>query len=297
MTKLAGIDLNLLTALDALLGERNVTRAARRLGLSQPAASHALRRLRALLGDELLVRTSDGMAPTPRAVALREAVRTALEAAEVVLQAGPPAFDAATAERTFAVAMVDQAAFLIMPRLMERLRRQAPGIRIDMRPGPVDSLAESVELVVGVFRSQPTGVRDEPLLREGFACVLRKGSAAARRKLTLARYLALDHLLVAPRGLPGSPLDDALARAGQPARRVVLTVPHFLVAPHVIATTDLVWTAPAQLARTFAAQLPLVVREPPLALDTFTLMMRWHQRLDRDAGLTWLRGEFRALVR
>jgi DNA-binding transcriptional LysR family regulator len=153
---------------------------------------------------------------------------------------------------------------------------------------------DDIDLAIGVFRDRPAGVREEPLFHESFACVLRRGSAAARGRFDLKRYLALPHLLVAPRGMPGSPLDDELARAGQ-RRRVVLTVPHFLVAPHVIATTDLVWTAPAGLARAFA-HLPLAVREPPFRAGGFTIAMRWHVRLDRDPGLGWLRGMFRAVA-
>jgi DNA-binding transcriptional LysR family regulator len=288
--RLAGIDLNLLTVLDALLETQSVTRAAKELGRTQPAVSHALRRLRELLGDELLVRTPAGMQPTPRAHELRPAVRAAIEAAEAVLQEAP-AFDPARAERTFTVAMADQASFLLLPPLVERLAREAPGVRIDQRPGPLITLGDEIDLAIGVFRDEPASARQEPLFREEFACVIRRGSAAARGRFDLKRYLALPHLLVAPRGLPGSSLDDALARAGQ-RRRVVLTVPHFLVAPHVIATTDLVWTAPAGLARAFT-HLPLAVREPPFRTDGFTVMMRWHVRLDRDPGVRWLRGLLR----
>jgi DNA-binding transcriptional LysR family regulator len=292
--RLAGIDLNLLTSLDALLESQSVTRAARRLGVTQPAVSHALRRLRDLLGDELLVRTPKGMRPTPRAIELRPAVRAAIDAAEVVLQAAP-GFDPATAERAFVVAMADQASFLLMPPLFERLSREAPGIRLELRPGPIDALGDEVDLLIGVFRDRPAGIRDEPLFHEEFACVIRKGSAAARGPFDLKRYLALPHLLVAPRGRPGSPLDDALARAGQ-RRRVVLTVPHFLVAPHVIASSDLVWTAPTGLARAFAELLPLAIREPPFHTPGFDVVMRWHVRLDRDAGLAWLRRMLREVA-
>jgi len=290
--RLAGIDLNLLTSLDALLATQSVTRAAKELGRTQPAVSHALRRLRELLGDELLVRTPAGMQATPRAQELRPAVRVAIEAAEAVLQEAP-AFDPARAERSFTLAMADQTSFLLLPPLIARLSREAPGVRIDQRPAS-QAQGDEVDLTIGVFRDQPATMRDEALFREEFACVIRRGSAAARGRFDLKRYLALPHLLVAPRGLPGSPLDDALARAGQ-RRRVVLTVPHFLVAPHVIASTDLVWTAPMGLARAFS-HLPLVVREPPVRIDGFTIAMRWHVRLDRDPGVRWLREQLRAVA-
>ena len=291
--RLAGIDLNLLTSLDVLLATQSVTRAARELGRTQPAVSHALRRLRELLGDELLVRTPAGMQPTPRALEIRPAVRAAIEAAEAVLQEAP-AFDPARAERTFAVAMADQTSFLLLPPLIARISREAPGVRIEQRPAPINALADDIDLAIGVFRDQPATARQEPLFREEFACVIRRGSAAARGPFDLKRYLSLPHLLIAPRGLPGSPLDDALARAGQ-RRRVVLTVPHFLVAPHVIATTDLVWTAPSGLARAFA-HLPLVIREPPFRTEGFTISARWHVRLDRDPGVRWLRGVLREIA-
>ncbi|MBA3501737.1 MAG: LysR family transcriptional regulator [Myxococcota bacterium] len=285
--RLSGIDLNLLTSLDALLAEQNVTRAAKRLGVSQPAVSHSLRRLRELLGDELLVRAKVGMTATPRALELRGAVRAALEAAEVVLRAAP-AFDPATAERTFVVSMADQQSFVLLPPLVERLAREAPGIRIDVRPPPTDSLASDVELAIGVWIDSPANVLEQALWRESFMCVLRKGSAAARGVLDRKRYLALSHLLVAPRGTPGSFVDDLLAKGGE-RRNVTLRVPHFLVAPHVVATTDLVWTAPEGIARVFVEYMPLVLRDPPLRIDGFTVSMRWHARVDGDPGLAWLR--------
>ena len=290
--RLAGIDLNLLTSLDALLAEQNVTRAARRLGVSQPAVSHSLRRLRDLLGDPLLVRGKTGMAATPRALELRAAVRAALDAAEVVLRAAP-VFDPATAERTFVVSMADQQSFLLLPPLVERLAREAPGIRIDVRPPPNDPLPPEIELAVGVFQDTPATIVEETLWSETFMCVLRKGSAHARGDFDRKRYLAATHLLVAPRGTPGSMVDDLLAKAGE-HRNVALRVPHFLVAPHVVATTDLVWTAPIGIARVFTEYMPLVLREPPLRINSFTVAMRWHARVDGDPGLAWLRGVLRA---
>ena len=293
--RLAGIDLNLLTSLEALLEEANVTRAAKRLGVSQPAVSHSLRRLRDLLGDPLLVRTKQGMTATPRALDLRPAVRAALDAAETVLRAAP-AFDPATAARTFTISMADQASFLLLPRLAERIAREAPGVVLDIRAAPLEAIADVLDLAVGVFTDAPANVHDQELWRESFVCVLRKNSAASRGPFDRKRYLALPHLLVAPRGTPGSPLDDALARSGE-RRQIAMRVPHFLVAPHVIAATDLVWTAPASIARAFFDQLPLVIRDPPLRLDGFTVKMRWHARLHRDPGLAWLRDVLRDVAK
>ncbi|MBA2543705.1 MAG: LysR family transcriptional regulator [Deltaproteobacteria bacterium] len=295
--RLAGIDLNLLTSLDAVLETQNLTVAAKRLGLTQPAVSHALKRLRELLGDPLLVRTKRGMQPTPRALELRPAVRVALAAAAAVLQAAP-AFDPAVSQRTFAISLPDQAAFQILPALANLLV-DAPGIRIDVRPAQNDrtteALASDLDLAIGVYRDAPAGVRDDVLWKEDFACVVRRGSPAARGPWDLARYLSLRHLLIAPRGVPGSPLDDQLARKGH-TRTIAMMVPHFLVAPHVVAATDLVWTAPARLAKAFAEQIPLTIRDVPFALEGFTITMRWHVRLDRDPGLAWLRETLRSIA-
>lgn len=290
--RLAGIDLNLLTSLEALLEEQNVSRAARRLGVTQPAASHALNRLRELLGDPLLVRTPAGMQPTPRALELRPAVRAALGAAEAVLQGAPP-FDPATAERTFVGAIPDQAGFLVLPKLIPRLTELAPHVRLDLRPWPHDvhvALATGdLHFAVGVFREHEPSFRYQDLWTESFSCVVRKNSPAARGPFDLARYLALDHLLVAPGGTPGSFVDDLLARMTL-RRHIALTIPQFLLAPSIVAETDLMWTAPTSLARAFADLHPLTIREPPLELPTFDVAMAWHVRFDRDPGLAWLRG-------
>jgi DNA-binding transcriptional LysR family regulator len=296
--RLAGIDLNLLTSLDALLDERNVTRAAHRLGVSQPAVSHNLRRLRALLGDPLLVRTSAGMQATPRAIELRPAVRLALEAAEAVLQAAP-AFDPARSERTFVLAMADQSALQLLPGLVDRIAAVAPGITLQLRPPPPEPTAAlnegELELMVGVFRDAPAGIRTDVLWTEHFACVVRRRGPGTRGPFDLARYLARGHLLVAPQGRPGSIVDDLLARAGR-QRRIAVVVPHFLVAPAIVATSDLVWTAPASLAQALAARYPLALRPPPLAIPSFAIAMRWHLRLDRDPGLAWLRAQLHAVA-
>jgi DNA-binding transcriptional LysR family regulator len=208
-----------------------------------------------------------------------------------VLQAAP-AFDPATAQRTFAIALDDRTAFQVLPALADHLMREAPGVRVDVRPVAIErfteALASDLDLVVGVFASEQPNLRDQVLWNEEFVCVVRRGSSAARGVFDLARYLSLPHLFVAPRGTPGSPLDDLLARRGH-HRKVVMTVNHFLVAPQIVATTDLVWTAPRGLARAFAEQLPLTLRDPPFQLAGFKIKARWHVRLDRDPGLAWLR--------
>jgi len=193
----------------------------------------------------------------------------------------------------FVATIPDQAGFQVLPKLMPILAARAPRVRLDLRPPPSDiprALASGdLELAVGVWRERLPSLIDQPLWEETFACVVRRTAPAARGPLTLDRYLALDHLLVAPRGTPGSFVDDVLAARGL-QRKIALVVPQFLIAPAVVAATDLVWTAPIGLARAFAALLPLTVREPPIPLPGFTVGMRWHVRFDLDPGLVWLRG-------
>jgi DNA-binding transcriptional LysR family regulator len=209
-----------------------------------------------------------------------------------VLQAAP-AFDPKTANRTFIVSMADQQTFMLLPRLIERLDREAPNIQIDVRPAP---FASDAELEIGVWLEEPpANTHSQALLHEEFVCVVRKHSAASRGTLDRKRYLALPHLVVAPRGTPGSRVDDLLAQTSE-RRRVALRVPHFLVAPHIVATSDLIWTAPKFIAQSFVEYLPLVMRDVPFRIDGFTVTMRWHARLDRDPGLAWLRGVLREIV-
>jgi len=190
----SGLDLPLLLALEALIEERSVTRAAGRLGRGQPAMSHALRRLRAALSDPVLVRTSAGMAPTPRAGALAARVGPALRALRQAV-AEPAPFQAATAARTFTIATRDYTEVVLMPVLLEELRREAPGLRLRLVPLgealPVGELESGrTDLAIGYFGTVPGTLRHQVLLREGFACVMAREHPAARRSLTLDRYLA-----------------------------------------------------------------------------------------------------------
>lgn len=293
---LGALDLNLLRVLDALLGERHVTRAARRVGLSQPATSHALARLRAALGDPLLVRGPGGaLVPTPRAAALQPRLRAALDAVAAALRGDAP-FDPATARSTFRIATGDYAEMVILPGLMARLARDAP--HVDLRVVPPASggdereglAAGEVDVVLAPRRGPggAAGLYERRLFDETFTCLVRRGHPATAQRLTLARYEALSHVLVAPRGTPGSFVDDALAALGR-RRRVALTVPHFLVAPHVVAATDLIVTLASRIADVVAGPLDLVALPPPLELPGFTMSLWWHERNHHDPAQRWLR--------
>jgi DNA-binding transcriptional LysR family regulator len=298
---LAAVDLNLLVALDALLKERSVSHAARRLGLSQPAASHALARLRALFDDPLFVRCATGIEPTPRALALAPSLESALAAVRATL-AGPARFDPATDARTFRWAAADAVAALLLPPMVERIGREAPSIVLHVQNvsgEDVDRALIDGELHAAVVPTahDRAGVRHKLLWKESFVCVLRGDHPMARKRtFTLDDWLSLRHVVVTPRGTPGSLVDTVLAERGQ-RRMVSVMVPHFLLAPPLVARSDLSWTAPERVGREYAARFGLAVRSVPLALEGFSLYLRWHERNERDPGHRWLRSVMNAAVR
>ena len=302
--ELAGLDLNLVLALDALLGERHVTRAAARLGVSQSAASHALARLRELLGDPLLVRGPRGaMQPTPRALALAPLVGRALADLAAALRPPEP-FAPATARRTFHLGAGDYAELVLLPRLAARLAAAAPGIDLFIRAVPDDipaAIAQGdLDAVIAPARRRDVagpGTYQRLLFEETFVCAVRAGHPAIRSRLTLDRYCALDHLLIAPRGTSGGLVDDALAALGK-QRRVALAVPHFLIVPHVVASTDLIVTIASRIAAAFRESHRLATLRPPaeLGLSGFPMHLIWHERSHADDAQRWLRDQIVAVA-
>jgi DNA-binding transcriptional LysR family regulator len=289
---LAGADLNLLVTFDALLAERSVTRAAERVGLSQSAMSNALRRLRAWLDDPVLVRTRDGMAPTRRALQLVDPIHEALAQVDRALASGR-GFEPRTSRHTFRIATADVVEFMLLPRLLPRLAAEAPGISIEVSKlhggFPAEELrAGRLDLAIGTYGDTVEPFRSQPMFEERFVCAVRKGHPAVRRRLTLARFVALGHVLVAPHGHPGGIVDRLLAERGL-ARRVVTTTPHFLIAPILVAHSDLVATLPERVARQLASFLPLAIHAPPLDVPGFAIHMAWHSRTADDPPHRWLR--------
>jgi DNA-binding transcriptional LysR family regulator len=289
-------DLNLLLAFDALWTERHVTRAGRRVGLTQSAMSHALRRLRAQLDDALFQPTPRGLTATPRAHALAPLVAEALALVRRAVEKPAP-FSPAALERTFTVGSSDYSELALVPRLMARIAREAPKVRLIVRPiaglGERELLAGAHDLVLTVATPPGESLRGEPLLTDGFVSLLRHGHPLARRPLTLARFVALDHVLVSPQGAGEAAVDVALRERGL-VRRVALRIPHFLAAPFVIAETDYVITMPARVAHALAAKLRLVVKKPPVPLPGFTFSQFWHTRNEDDEAHRWLRALVRA---
>jgi DNA-binding transcriptional LysR family regulator len=292
---LEALDLNLLVALRALLAERHVTRAAARVGLSQPAMSHALSRLRELLGDPLLVRTPNGMRPTPRAEAMAAPLERALEDIGR-LMTSPAPFEPRLSTRKFRIASNDYMELVLFPRLLRRLWTEAPNI--DIR---IINLAEAVnvdlaegrlDLAMGVVElanpDPPRGIRSLDLVSDGFVCVVREDHPVVKKRLSLDDFVALPHALVAPRGEDGSVVDSALARLGKKRRDEEVWDLH-RHAPHVVRETDLLLTLAARVAASLAPLLGLRRIPPPLELTSFTMAMQWHERQHVDPAHVWLR--------
>ncbi len=309
---LARTDLNLTVAFDALVRERNVTRAAQAVGITQSAMSHALRRLRELLRDPLLVRGKGGMLLTPRAEALAVPVRSGLVTLARALME-PPSFEPASARRRFCIASPDLFDVLVIPSLLERIRQEAPGVDIAVQPLTEPRLGERLETgdidVAVVPRiEEPTsegppdgGLVQRRLFRDGFVCLMRadhpvlrmrgsgRHSKPARRTLSLELYAQLSHVLVSLTGEGGGLVDRVLEQHGL-RRRVALRIPHFYSALAIVAKSDLVLTAPSALAHVAPAELPVVALAPPVRLPRHSINLVWQERFSSDPGHTWLRG-------
>lgn len=288
------IDLNLLVALEALLEERNVTRAAQRLGMSQPAASRALGRLRALFSDALLVDGAGGYMLSARAEELRPHLRRILAGIGDMLEAS--AFNPATTTGRIRLLMPDLQAAVLAPHLLARLAREAPSLDLEVAAPGTDGFAAlehgGADAMVALIDNAPAGIQRRRLYDEELFTLMRTQHPALARKLTLERFLALEHIVVSVTGSGPAPVDEALARMGQ-TRRVKLRVPNFFAAVEIAARSDLVMTLPSSLARAAATIGRFVALPPPLDLGVFTMSLAWHARQQDASRHVWLR---RAIV-
>ncbi len=290
-THLETLDLNLLRVLQRLFETGSVTLAAERLGLSQPAVSRALGRLRRAFGDDLFVRAPGGLRATPRAEALRAGLGEALDRLGALV-AGPAPFAPAATTRAFTVASGDYAEAVLLPGLLGALAREAPAATLRVVPLAAalePSLVEGrCDLLWAPRRRAGAGVVWTHLWSEGFAFVVRRGHPAARRPLTLERFTAVPQIAIAPEGRGGNPLDERLARLGA-RRRVVAQVPSFLVVPALIAGSDLGVTLPRRLIALHAARWDLAALELPFDMPGFDISQAWHERWRGDAAHAWFR--------
>ncbi len=292
MDDLRRIDLNLLLTLHALLAEQHVSRAALRLHRSQPAVSHALAQLREIFADPLLVRRGGRLQPTARALELAQPLQEALQQLDTLL--GRPGFDPARARRSFRLAMSDYGARVVLPRLMQGLRRDAPEVDLVVTQGSREAMLSQlfdgeIDLALGVFPTLAAPLRAETLFEERFACLADRDSVPGRGGLTLAQWLARPHVLVAVRPGADNEIDLALSALGE-QRRVALALPHWTAATEVIAGTDLVLTVARRSLEGRLSLRGLRCFEPPLPIRAFSFQQAWHERREGDAAHRWLRG-------
>jgi len=293
MIEPSSIDLNLLSVFQEVYRERQISAAARRLGLTQSAVSNALARLRRTFGDELFVRTAHGMQPTPLAQQMAEPIGAAM--AQVALALSQRSrFDPATSGRRFTLAMTDVGEVYFMPVLIERCRAVAPNVEIasirangltlkdDMETGRVD-------LAIGAFEDVSEALYHRALFRQRFVSMFRKEHPLARGKVDLARFVAASHLIVDAAQSPYDRINGLLEKAGVTAG-TRFRVPHFTAVPYIVSTSDLVVTVPQKLAESAASPFGLKWIEPPLALPTLQTNVFWHRRFNHDPGIQWLRG-------
>ena len=286
------VDLNLLKAFDALATERAVTRAASRIGLSQPAMSHALSRLRGLFADDLFVRTPGGMEPTARAREIAPLVSSAIEQIEAALNLGA-GFDPATSAATFTAGMGEYAEVALVGRLAAAFSREAPRATLRLLPLNGAEAAEQLEqgrvdVAVAHLRGLPPTIETTLLFRDPFVVVARRGHPIARTPPTVEAYAAQHHVLVSPRGDTSGALDRVLLDFGL-RRRVALLVATYLAVPAALAASDLVATLPSRAATLVAAHAKLATL--PLPVDfSATISMAWHRRTASEPAQAWFRG-------
>lgn len=285
-------DLNLMPVFLALMDERNVTRAAERLGITQPALSNALNRLRDTLRDPLFIRERYGMRPTQLAEEMAPVVRTALaQFDELIL--GQQQFDPAEASRLFTLAPNSYAEFVLMPEVVARLRERADGIKLRLIPFGSDlaetgAVSGSTEMVIGRITDPPDNIVVQHLMDDGLACVVRAGHPDIGDSISKEQYERLKHVNVLPPGRLRAGLFQALEQRGL-RREVAVSVTHFLAVPEMIAATDYCTTLPSQICRRLARDPRLKILPAPADVGTFPVEIAWHVRYRHDPAHRWLR--------
>jgi DNA-binding transcriptional LysR family regulator len=289
---ISALDLNVLVALEALLEEANVTRAAQRISISQPAMSHALKRLRSLLGDPLLVRVGTHMQRTSRGESLRYPVKDALARVRDLLVSAD--FDPAQSTRTFRIFVADNASELVLPALLRRLREEAPNVSIRVQPSRGNvldpfELARSIDVAIACTPHFFKGFYQQRLFTDRDACAVRRGNPVAKKIASAEEFLKARHVAVVGREAGEDPVDTWLREEGL-ARNVMLTVPHYLQALHVASQSDLIAVIPERLIRAYGGAIDVGVVAVPLEVGTFDEFLLHPAASHHDPGCVWLRG-------
>jgi DNA-binding transcriptional LysR family regulator len=288
------VDLNLLVVFDMLLRLRSVSRAAEALGMSQPAMSLALKKLRTVFGDPLFIRGSRGLSPTPRAEQLAVPLQQVLDQikSDVLRQ---PTFDPATTQRTFTFNMADVGELVFLPGIRAHLQAVAPGANIKTVSTPPGQLAEAlqsgeVDLAVGYFPGlQGATIYQQRLFSHSFVCIVRKDHPVFGSQITKKQFLEAQHAVVDQEGKSHELFEETLAAQGL-TRRVVLSIPHFLAIPLVIAESDLIVTVPYAIGVSFAKMANLKMLRPPIQVGQPEVKQHWHARFHHDQANRWIRG-------
>ena len=290
LEKLSTSDLNLLPVLQILLEEKNVTRAAGRLNLTQPAISRSLARLRVLFNDPLFTRTPKGLAPTPRAMTLGDALHSSLQDISRIIE--PESFNPETAKRSFRLATTDYGTQVLLPPVVRRLNREAPGVDLEIVPWHEQLLSDyelqDIDVAASTVLDTPMSIHGRGIGKDRFVCVVGSSHPMAECGFDLNSYAQCSHALITMGGKRKSAIDELLAEHGL-KRHVSLRVPHFVAALSLVADTNLVLTIPYGLAKAFASHYDLKILPFPAKQDGFTYSVIWHERYQKDSGHIWFR--------
>ncbi|MGL5805060.1 MAG: LysR family transcriptional regulator [Xenococcaceae cyanobacterium] len=289
---LAGVDLNLLVVFDALMAEQHLTRAAEKIGLSQPATSNALSRLRKLFDDDLFIKTSKGMTPTPKAIELAETIHQALLQVQTAIYSEPE-FIPHTSDRVFRLGMDDYSELVFLPKLLAQMEVLAPNVKIQVRstnwlrsPKLLDE--DEIDLAIGHYPQFQSWHTKQLLYEERFICVAGFQRFKDRKAITLEEYVAASHLFVSPKEDMVGLVDKALAVQNL-SRNVAMSVPNFLIVPFILVDTNFIATLPVHLVTRFIEVWQLYISELPFEINGFSVDLLWHSKNDREGGHLWLR--------
>lgn len=301
MKNIANADLNLLLVFRALMIEQNTVKAGLRLGLSQPAVSHALRRLRETFADPLLVRSSRGLVPTPRALELKQPIQDLLERAEKILL-NPAPFDPKKESRTFRIATTDYFELISYPQLLREMGKEAPNCTLVSRPTlgvlPKEDLESGlIDLAIaGFYGELPEGYYQQKLYNDDFACVVKKDHSTIKDRLTMKKYAEQKHIMISPLGDMKSRSAAILAKHGY-QQKFVAGVSNFISPSWVVASSDVLLSCPRKLAEAFAEYLPVQVLNLPFEVSGITVMQVWHARNHTNPAHAWLRKKIATMYR
>jgi DNA-binding transcriptional LysR family regulator len=302
LKKIRGFDLNLLAVFAAIVDHRHITKAAKVLGITQPALSHALGRLRILLDDDLFVKSSRGMVPTPRAVQISEPIRSLLGQFEREVL-GLENFDPSKMRRAFKIYTTDLIDSLLLPSLLKKFETSAPGAQIVSQAAPFSLPREELELgkcdlaIAGFFGELPDGFYQQKLFSDGFVSAVRRNHPrlGKRKELSLTEFCDERHVLVAPGGELRAKVDELLAKK-KIRRTIVAGLNSFMSSAWIIPETDYIFTGPTRLVRLIERAFPLHVLATPVKIPDITITQVWHERNNNDDGHRWLREHIRGIL-